>query len=58
MKRKQVLEVLDKIDDRYIKEAEKAPKKIKKPYWIGAVAAVLAIVICISSVTDSALTTA
>ena len=50
MKRKHVLEVLDKIDDRYIAEAEKAPKKIKKrPYWIGAVAAVLAVVICISS---------
>ncbi len=50
MKRKQVLEVLDKIDDRYVAEAEKAPKKIKKrPYWIGAVAAVLAAVICIGS---------
>ncbi len=50
MKRKHVLEVLDKIDDRYIKEAEDAPKKAKKrPYWIGAVAAVLAVVICIGS---------
>lgn len=50
MKRKQVLEVLDKIDDRYITEAEKAPKNMKKrSYWIGAVAAVLAVVICIGS---------
>ena len=50
MKRKHVLEVLDKIDDRYVAEAEKAPKKMKKrPYWIGAVAAVLAAVICIGS---------
>ena len=50
MKRKHVLEVLDKIDDRHIKEAEKAPKKMKKrPYWIGAVAAVLVAVICIGS---------
>lgn len=50
MKRKHVLEVLDKIDDRYVAEAEKAPKKMKKrSYWIGAVAAVLAVVICISS---------
>ena len=30
MKRKHVLEVLDKIDDRHIKEAEKALKKMKK----------------------------
>ncbi len=51
MKRKQVLEVLDKIDDKHIKEAEKAPVKIKKrTLWIGTVAAVLAAVICISSV--------
>lgn len=50
MKRKHVLEVLDKIDDRYVAEAEKAPKKIKRrPYWIGAVAAVLVAVICIGS---------
>ena len=50
MKRKQVLDVLDKIDDRYIKEAEKAPKKAKKKsFWMGAVAAALAIVICIGS---------
>lgn len=51
MKRKQVLEVLDKIDDKHIKEAEKAPVKIKKrTLWIGTLAAVLAAVICISSV--------
>ena len=50
MKRKHVLEILDKIDDRYVAEAEKAPKKMKKrSYWIGAVAAVLAVVICIGS---------
>lgn len=50
MKRKHVLEVLDKIDDRYVAEAEKAPKRMKKrSYWIGAVAAVLAVVICIGS---------
>ena len=30
MKRKHVLEVLDKIDDKHIKEAEKAPRKTKK----------------------------
>ena len=50
MKREHVLEVLDKIDDRHIKEAERSPKKIKRrPYWIGAVAAVLVAVICIGS---------
>ena len=50
MKRKHVLEVLDKIDDRYVAEAEKAPKRMKKrSYWIGGVAAVLAVVICIGS---------
>lgn len=54
MKRRQVLEILDKIDDKYIKEAEKTPKKMKKrPYWIGAVAAVLAIVICIGSLLNT-----
>lgn len=59
MKRKHVLEVLDKIDDRHIIEAEKAPKKMKKrPYWIGAVAAVLAVVICISTFLNPSLTTA
>ena len=50
MKRKDVLDVLDKIDDRHITEAEKAPRKTKKKaFWISAVAAVLAIVICIGS---------
>ncbi len=59
MKRKHVLEVLDKIDDRYVTEAEKAPKKIKKrSYWIGAVAAVLAVVICISSFLNTPIITA
>ena len=59
MKRKHVLEVLDKIDDRHIKEAEKAPNKMKKrPYWIGAVAAVLAVVICISSFLNTPIITA
>lgn len=59
MKRKHVLGVLDKIDDRYITEAEKAPKKMKKrPYWIGAVAAVLAVVICISSFLNTPVITA
>ncbi len=59
MKRKQVLEVLDKIDDRHIKEAEKVPKKMKKrPYWIGAVAAVLAVVICISAFLNPPIITA
>ncbi len=49
MKRKQLLDVLDKIDDKYIEEAEKPPKKMKKrASWIGAVAAVLAVVVCIS----------
>ncbi len=59
MKRKHVLEVLDKINDRYVTEAEKAPKKMKKrPYWIGAVAAVLAVVICISSFLNTSVITA
>ena len=59
MKRKHVLEVLDKIDDRHIKEAERSPKKIKRrPYWIGAVAAVLAVVICISSFLNTPIITA
>ena len=59
MKRKHVLGVLDKIDDRYITEAEKAPKKMKKrPYWIGAVAAALAVVICISSFLNTPIITA
>ena len=59
MKRKHVLEVLDKIDDKHIKETEKAPKKMRKrPYWIGAVAAVLAVVICISSFLNTPIITA
>ena len=59
MKRKHVLEVLDKIDESFVTEAEKAPKKIKKrPYWIGAVAAVLAVVICISSFFNTPVITA
>lgn len=59
MKRKQVLDVLDKIDDRYISEAEKVPKKMKKKsYWIGAVAAVLAVVIGVSSFLDTTKITA
>ena len=59
MKRKHVLEVLDKIDDKYIEEAEKAPKKMKKKaFWIGAVAAVLAVVVCVSSFLDTAMITA
>ena len=59
MKRKHVLEVLDKIDDRYISEAEKAPKKMRKrPYWIGAVAAALAVVICIGSFLNTPVITA
>ncbi|MBR3974898.1 MAG: hypothetical protein IKJ88_03455 [Clostridia bacterium] len=59
MKRKQVLEIMDKIDGRYIEEAQKAPKKMKKiPYWIGAVAAVLAVIICISSFFNTPVITA
>lgn len=59
MKRKHVLEVLDKIDDKYIEEAEKAPKKMKKKaFWIGAVAAVLAVVVCISSFFNTTMITA
>ena len=54
MKRKHVLEVLDKIDDKHIKEAEKAPRKTKKnAFWICALAAVLAVVIGISSLLDT-----
>ncbi len=59
MKRKHILEVLDKIDDRYVAEAEKAPKKTKKrPYWMGAVAAVLTVVICISAFLNTPIITA
>ena len=59
MKRKHVLEVLNIIDDRYVAKAEKAPKKMRKrPYWIGAVAAVLAVVICISSFLNTPIITA
>ena len=59
MKRKHVLEVLDKIDDSFVTETEKAPKKMRKrPYWIGAVAAVLAVVICISSFFNTPIITA
>ncbi len=59
MKRKQVLEVLDKIDDRYVAEAEKAPKKMKiRPYWIGAVAAALAVLICLGSLLNTPVITA
>lgn len=59
MKRKHVLEVLDKIDDRYVTKTEKAPKKMtKRPYWIDAVAAVLAVVICISSFLNTPIITA
>ncbi|MBE6776374.1 MAG: serpin family protein [Ruminococcaceae bacterium] len=55
MKRKHVLEILDKLDGRYIAEAENPPKKAKKrPYWIGVVAAALAAVICIGSFFGSA----
>lgn len=51
MKRNQVLEVLDKIDDSLLSEAEAAPKKIqKKKIRIAAIAAVLAAVIGITSV--------
>ncbi len=59
MKRKHVLEVLEKIDDRHIKEAEKAPRRTKKrAYWLGALAAVLAVVIGVSSLFDAPVITA
>lgn len=59
MKRKHVLEVLDKVDDRYVTEAEKAPRRTKKrAYWIGALAAVLAVVIGVSSLLDAPVITA
>lgn len=59
MKREQVLEVLDKIDDKHIKEAENAPKKMKKnSFWVGTVAAILAVVICISSFLNTPMITA
>lgn len=59
MKRKQVLDVLDKIDDKYIEEAEKPPKKMKKrASWIGAAAAVLAVVVCISFLSNTTTLTA
>ena len=59
MKRKQVLEVLDRIDDKYIAEAEKAPRKMKKrALWIGSVAAVLAVVICVGSFFNTPVITA
>lgn len=59
MNRKHVLEVLDKIDDKYIEEAEKTPSKLKKkPFWIGTVAAVLAVAICFGSFFDASMITA
>ena len=59
MKRKQVLDVLDKIDNKYIEEAEKPPKKMKKrASWIGAVAAVLVVVVCISFFSNTKILTA
>lgn len=55
MKREKVLEVLDKIDDKHINEAQRAPKKKRKaPYWIGAVAACLAVIICIGTIFNPA----
>ena len=54
MRRKQVLEILDKIDDRFINEAEKPPKRKKKVvYLTSAFAACLALVICITSFFDT-----
>ncbi len=51
MKRKHVLEILDKIDDRYVNETANTPKKTKKrSYLIAAIAAALAVVICINCV--------
>ncbi|MBQ9945074.1 MAG: hypothetical protein IJO68_00945 [Clostridia bacterium] len=54
MRRKQVLEILDKIDDRFINEAEKPPKRKKMVvYLTSAFAACLALVICITSFFDT-----
>lgn len=59
MKRKHVLTILEKIDDRYITEAEKAPRRMKKrAYWLGAVAAVLVIAIGVSSLFNAPVVTA
>lgn len=59
MKRNQVLEVLDKIDDKYITEAEETPSPTKKrAFWIGAVAAVLAVTVCVTSFFNSDMLTA
>lgn len=55
MKREKVLEVLEKIDDKHIKETEKAPVKIKKyPVRIGVLAAALAAVICLGTFLNTA----
>lgn len=41
------LEALDQISDRHIEEAAGKQKKRRRPYWLGAVAAVLAVVILV-----------
>lgn len=42
---KPISDALNEIDDRYIAEAANAKKHSRRPYWIGAVAAVLAVVL-------------
>lgn len=50
MNRKQVLEVLDALDDKHIRESEKAPRRIPlNTHWIGMVAALLAVVLCVGT---------
>lgn len=46
MKNKKLAESLNEIDDRYLAEA--AAPKARRPYWIAAVAAILALIIVIS----------
>ena len=46
MKNKKIAEALNEIDDRYLNDATKP--HVRRPYWIAAVAAVLAVIITIS----------
>ena len=48
MKNEKLANAFNQVDDRYIAEA--AAPKARKPYWIGAVAAVLALIIAISAI--------
>lgn len=44
-----ISDIFDEIDDRYIAEAANAKRRSRRPYWIGAVAAALALIIGLSA---------